>query len=51
MAHDFKELVLDVHNYTTWALDIKISLTFRGILPTLTPPMEREMTFLDTYKY
>jgi hypothetical protein len=51
MFHEFEELTLDGHNYPTWALDIKISLAFRGILPTLSPPAEREATFLDTYKY
>jgi hypothetical protein len=51
MAHEFEELSLDGHNYPTWALDVKISLTVCGIMPTLTPPAEREATFLDTYKY
>jgi hypothetical protein len=35
MAHEFEELSLDGHNYPTWALDVKISLAFRGILPRL----------------
>jgi hypothetical protein len=30
MSHKFKELILDGHNYPTWVLDVKISLTFRG---------------------
>jgi hypothetical protein len=51
MAREFEELVLDGHNYPTWALDIKINLAFHGILPALTPPTEREVAFLDTYKY
>jgi hypothetical protein len=51
MAREFEELTLDGHNYSTWALDIKISLFFRGILSALTPSAERESTFLDTYKY
>jgi hypothetical protein len=51
MAHEFEELILDGHNYPTWALDVKISLAFRGILPVLSPPVDREVTFLDTYKY
>jgi hypothetical protein len=51
MAHEFKELVLDGHNYPTWTLDIKISLAFRGILHALSPPKDREVAFLDTYKY
>jgi hypothetical protein len=51
MAHEFEELALDGHNYPTWALDVKISLAFCGILPALSPPVEREEAFLDTYKY
>jgi hypothetical protein len=51
MTREFEELALDGHNYPTWALDIKISLAFHGILATLTPPVERDTTFLDTYKY
>jgi hypothetical protein len=38
MAREFEELALDAHNYPTWVLDAKISLTFREILPTLSPP-------------
>jgi hypothetical protein len=37
MPHEFEELTLDGHNYPTWALDIKISLAFHGILPALSP--------------
>jgi hypothetical protein len=51
MAREFEELVLDGHNYPTWALDVKISLTFRGILPALSSPKDREAAFLVTYKY
>jgi hypothetical protein len=51
MAHKFEELALDAHNYPTWALDVKISLTFRGILSALSLPADREGAFLDTYKY
>jgi hypothetical protein len=51
MAREFDELALDGHNYPTWALDVKISLTFRGIMAALTPPVERDATFMDTYKY
>jgi hypothetical protein len=51
MAHEFEELILDRHNYPTWALDVKISLTFRGILPALSPPVESEVAFLKTYKF
>jgi hypothetical protein len=51
MAHEFEELVLDGHNYSTWSFDVKINLAFRGILPALNPPANREATFLDTFKY
>jgi hypothetical protein len=51
MAHDFEELALDEYNYPTWALAVKISLAFHGILPALSPHVEREEAFLDTYKY
>jgi hypothetical protein len=33
------------------ALDIKISLTFHGILPALSPPTEQEAAFLEAYKF
>jgi hypothetical protein len=51
MAREFDELALDGHNYTTWALDVKISSVFHGIMAALTPPVERDVAFLDTYKY
>jgi hypothetical protein len=52
MAHEFNELALAGQNYPTWAMDIKISLTFRGIMVALTlAEREREAAFLDTYKY
>jgi hypothetical protein len=51
MAREFEELALDGYNYPTWALYVKISLTFHGIMYALTPPAEREAAFLDTYKY
>jgi hypothetical protein len=51
MAHEFKELVLDGHNYPTWALNINISLAFRRILFALSLPPKREAVFLETYKF
>jgi hypothetical protein len=51
MAHKFEELVLDEHNYPTWALDIKISLAFYEIMDAHTPPVERDAAFLNTFKY
>jgi hypothetical protein len=51
MARMFEELVLDGHNYPTWALDVKISFSFHEILHALSPTVERKTTFLDTYEY
>jgi hypothetical protein len=51
VAREFEELILDGHNYPTWALDVKISLVFYGILPALSPPEDRDVAFLDTFKY
>jgi hypothetical protein len=48
MAREFDELALDGHNYPTWALDIKISLVFRG-MAALTPLAERERGNISGY--
>jgi hypothetical protein len=50
MAREFEELALDGHNYPTWTLDVNISLAFQGILSALSPPMDREAAFLNTFK-
>jgi hypothetical protein len=51
MTCEFEELALDRHNYPTWTLDVNISLVFYGILSALSPPVEREAAFLETYKF
>lgn len=51
MAREFEELTLDGHNYLTWAMDVKISLAFWGILVALSRPDEREVSLTDQYKY
>jgi hypothetical protein len=51
MARKFEELALDGHNYPTWALNVKISLSFYKLFPTLSSPTKREAVFLDTYKF
>jgi hypothetical protein len=51
MAREFEELVLDGHNHPTWTMDVKISLTLRGMYEAITPPVERQQEFLLTYKY
>ena len=37
---EFEELALDGHNYPTWAMDVKISLSSRGIAAALIPPAD-----------
>jgi hypothetical protein len=41
MAHEFEKLALDGHNYSTWVLDVKISLTFTGMYEAIVPPADR----------
>jgi hypothetical protein len=36
MICEFEELALDGHNYPTWAMDVKISLTLRGVRGNVT---------------
>jgi hypothetical protein len=49
MVREFDELTLDGYNYPTWALNVKISLAFRGIMTALTPPVERERDSISRY--
>jgi hypothetical protein len=51
MIHEFEELALDEHNYPTWAMDVKISLTLRGMYEAIVPPAEKTVPLLDPYKY
>jgi hypothetical protein len=41
MAREFEELVIDGRNYPTWAMNIKISLAFRGMYEVIAPPADR----------
>jgi hypothetical protein len=41
MVYEFKELALDGHNYSTWAMNVKISLALRGMYEAITPPAKR----------
>jgi hypothetical protein len=54
-AKDFEELALDGHNYPTWAMDIKISLSSRGIagalIPPENPPQEGDAQVTEQQKY
>jgi hypothetical protein len=49
MAHEFEELALDGHNYPTWAMDLKVSLTLKGMYETIVPPTEREQALPPTH--
>jgi hypothetical protein len=51
MTREFEEIGLDGHNYPTWAMDIKISLTFCGMYEAIVSPSERIIPLLEPYKY
>jgi hypothetical protein len=51
MTREFEELVLDGHNYTTWAMYVKISFVFCGVYEAILPPEERTVPLLDPFKY
>jgi hypothetical protein len=51
MTHEFEKLVLDGHNYPTWAMDVKISLALRGMYEAIFPPADRNVPLLEPYKY
>jgi hypothetical protein len=46
MAREFEELALDGHNYPTWAMDVKISLAFRGMYEAIVPPAHNSKSCL-----
>ncbi|XP_020172995.1 uncharacterized protein [Aegilops tauschii subsp. strangulata] len=58
-AKEFEELVLNGHNYPTWAMDVKISLASRGIaraiqdpetpLPVGTTPLTEQQNYATLY--
>jgi hypothetical protein len=51
MTREFEELALDGHNYSTWAMDIKISLTLCEMYETIVSLAERIVQLLEPYKY
>jgi hypothetical protein len=51
MSRQFEELALDGHNYTTYAMDVKISLTLRGVYEAILPANERTIPLLNPFKY
>jgi len=38
-AKEFEQLGLDGHNYPTWAVDVKVSLSSRGLYRAVAPPV------------
>jgi hypothetical protein len=48
---EFEELALNGHNYPTWAIDVKISLTFRGMYEAIVPPTDRQQELPPTHQY
>jgi hypothetical protein len=42
---------MDGHNYLTWEIDVKISLTPYGMYEAIVSPTERTVQFLEPYKY
>jgi hypothetical protein len=51
MAREFEELVFDGHNYLTQAMDVKISLAFRGMYEAIVPPANRQQELPSTHQY
>jgi hypothetical protein len=51
MAREFEELALDGDNYPTWAIDIKISLAFRGMHEAIVLPADRQQELPPTHQY
>jgi hypothetical protein len=51
MSQEFEELTLDGHNYPTWTMDIKISLTLIGMYEAIVPPADRQQELPPTHKY
>ena len=47
---DPEELAIDGHNYPTWASDMKLSLSSRGLLPVLNEQPENAQLILDYIK-
>jgi hypothetical protein len=35
---EFESLALDGHNFPTWAMDLKVSLSLRGLYQVIAPP-------------
>ena len=50
-AREFEVLALDGSNFPQWAMDIKVSLSTRGLYQCLTPPSTKDTPIPDAMKY
>ena len=48
---EFEQLALDGHNYPTWAVDVKVSLSWRGLYRAVAPPQEGVAPLDDQYVF
>jgi hypothetical protein len=47
----FDAFALDGHNFPTWAMDLKVSLSLRGMLKAIEAPKEGEAALPEPNKY
>jgi hypothetical protein len=50
-AKEFEVLALDGHNFPQWAMDIKVSLSTRGLCQCLAPPTAGDPPIPEALKY
>jgi hypothetical protein len=51
MTCEFEELIFYGHNYPTWPMDVKISLTFRGMHEAIVTLADRQQELPPTHQY
>ena len=48
---EFSELTLDGHNFPTWVMDLKVSLSLRGIYKAIDTPKQGDAPLSQPSKY
>ena len=48
---EFAELALDGHNFPTWAMDLKVSLSLRGMYRAIDTPKQGDAPLSEPSKY
>ena len=48
---EFAELAVDGSNYLTWAMDVKINLTAKGLNSAITTPAQGTASVTDIIRY